>query len=98
MAFQEGKCPKCGAGLDYGSGDTDYDNGLTYACSCSACGFRGAEFHLGSGFAGFDDADGNALEPPPPETSDHEHDAAREYGVEDDDDYSRLDPERRPGE
>lgn len=54
---EEGKCPKCGSSLEYGSAEIN-DGYVEYECECH-CGFSGKEFHdlVFSGFYSKQDND-----------------------------------------
>ena len=41
---KEGRCPKCGGGLDYGTGEV-YDRMYSYDVTCLACRWEGKEWY-----------------------------------------------------
>ena len=41
---EEGKCPKCGAELDYGSGEIQ-DDQFAYDVTCTDCEWAGKEWY-----------------------------------------------------
>jgi len=41
---EEGKCPKCGKGLEYTGCSDIVDHSVAYPVKCPACGFEGTEW------------------------------------------------------
>jgi DNA-directed RNA polymerase subunit RPC12/RpoP len=59
MVIKDGKCPKCGAALDYGAiGLQDHD--FYWEVECPECGFAGKEWHTLT-FDGFTDEAGEGI-------------------------------------